>query len=80
MNQVGYIKHVTDQSIVLVNYFLRSLVIWLVKQIGYSTRSKETSRIMQLIFLFQFMNTGPFLVFVNSDLSELKLPVVSKLS
>lgn len=80
MTQVGYIKVITDSSIVLVNQMLRTLVIWLVKQIGYGTRSKETSRIMQLIFLFQFMNTGPFLLLVNSDLSELKLPIVSKLS
>ena len=53
MTAVAIIKIVTDNSVVVINFFLRFLVIWMIEKIGYNTRSKETSRIMVLVFIIQ---------------------------
>ena len=48
---IYYLKFSVDKSIVVVNYFLRLLIIWLVKKMGYKTRSKETMNIMIFVFI-----------------------------
>jgi hypothetical protein len=57
---------------------MRYLVIWLVKKLSYRTRSQESRDLLIYIFIIQFMNTGPFLLFANADMSESGIPLLSK--
>jgi hypothetical protein len=57
--------------IVLTNQLIRPFVFSLIKIRGYSTRSKETIKIMMSVFILQFLNTGPFILIANADFSEL---------
>jgi hypothetical protein len=76
---VGIIKSVVDKSTIIVNIFLKVLTIWLIKQLGFSNQSEETRRIMILVFLIQFFNTGPLLLLINADLTELGIPILSQI-
>ena len=65
--------------IILLNFGLRYIIIALVKLRGNKTRSEETSSIMFWILIVQFLNMGPFLLLINSDLSEIGIPLIGKL-
>jgi hypothetical protein len=43
MAGVSSIQMLTDNSVVAINFMLRFIVIWVIKNIGYKTRSEETS-------------------------------------
>lgn len=73
-------KLVADNSIVAINFILRVLVIFFIERIGYKTRSEETSAIMIIVFIIQFLNTGPFLLLINADLRELDNPILNNIS
>lgn len=77
--QLFFYMQFLSVSIVAVNYFLRVGVIYIVKQIGFSSRSAETKNIMIFVFLLQFFNTGPLLLLINADFSELEVPLLNKL-
>lgn len=52
---------------------LRSIVIWGVKDLmTYNIRTDETWAIMIFVFIIQFLNTGPLLLMINSDFSEIR--------
>ena len=51
MNRVWLFQKVVDNSILVVNFFLRFLVIWLIKKMGYRTISEETVSIMRVVFI-----------------------------
>jgi hypothetical protein len=68
----------TEWSIVIINYFMRFFIIWLIKKLNYKTRSEETRDIYRYIFLMQFLNTGPLLLLVNADLSESGIPILNR--
>lgn len=80
MNFVFYIKTIADKSIVGINYFLRVFVIMMIKRLGYTTRSKEARSVMIYVFILQFLNTGPLLLLINANLSELDVPLFSRIS
>jgi len=50
MNSVWLFQKVIDNSILGVNFLLRFLIIWMIKQLGYKTISKETRSIMRFVF------------------------------
>ena len=49
--EIYWVKKVADYSIVLVNYFIRILVIFLTERIGYDNRTEETSKTILFIFI-----------------------------
>jgi hypothetical protein len=51
MNYVWIIQQIVDKSIIGVNFVLRLLVIWMIKQMAYKTISLETQSIMRLVFI-----------------------------
>lgn len=59
-----------SQSIVLLNYVLRVLVIHSVKLLAYKTHSKRTLHIMVMVFIVQFFNTDLLLLMLNADFSD----------
>ena len=71
-----FVKKSIEYSIILINVLLRFLVIWLVKKIGVDTRSNETRQIMIIIFVIQFINTGPLLILSNASLAETGIPII----
>jgi hypothetical protein len=68
---ITYGKKLVDQSTVVVNILLKILCVWLVKQLNFANKSSETKRIMILVFLIQFFNTGPLQLLVHADHSQL---------
>ena len=65
--------------IIMLNFILRYIIIFLVKLRGNRTRSEETSTIMSWILIVQFLNMGPFLLLINSDLSMVGIPIMGDL-
>ena len=61
--------------VIVINWALRSLVIKLVKKLSYKTRSEESRTLLIYIFLIQFLNTGPFLLLANANMSESGIPI-----
>jgi hypothetical protein len=57
-------------SVMVINFVLRYIVIWMIGKLCYKTRSLETRDIMYLVFFIQFLNTGIFILLVNYDLSS----------
>ena len=56
--------------IISVNYFLRTLVIWLITNLRENTQSKRLSSITIGIMIAQFFNTGILLTLVNANMTE----------
>ena len=66
--------------IVGANYFLRIILIAVIKLVKYKTISEETRAIMNGVFITQFFNTAMLLLLVNANLQESGLPFGSMLS
>jgi hypothetical protein len=75
---VFWLGKASDWSVIVINFALRYLVIWLVKIFSYKTRSQESRDILIFIFIIQFFNTGPFLLLANADMSDSGIPLLSK--
>lgn len=73
------LQWISNGLIIALNFALRYIIIYLVKMRGNRTRSEETSMIMSWILLVQFLNMGPFLLLINSDLSEIGIPFIGSL-
>ena len=74
-----YLQWFSNGLIIMLNFILRYIIIYLVKLRGNRTRSEETSTIMSWILIVQFLNMGPFLLLINSDLSEIGIPFIGSL-
>jgi hypothetical protein len=59
-----------SQSIVLLNFILRVIVIWFVKLLAYITHSERTLHIMVIVFVVQFFNTDLLLLILNADFTD----------
>ena len=70
---------ISELSVIVINYVMRNLVILLVKKLSYRTRSQESRDLLIYIFIIQFINTGPFLLLANADMSESGIPLLSNL-
>lgn len=66
-----------DKSTVVVNILLKLLCVWLVKQLNFANLSQETKRIMILVFIIQFFNTGLIQLLVHADFSQLGFSFLS---
>jgi hypothetical protein len=62
-----------------MNYILRYIIIWLVKLRGNKTRTEEVRKNMFWIFFVTYLNTGPILLLINSDLRDSGIPFVGSL-
>jgi hypothetical protein len=71
-----YLQWFNNGLIILLNYVLRYVIIKLQKLRGNKTRSEETLSIMTWIMIVQFLNTGPFLLMINSDLRGTGIPLL----
>ncbi len=40
---------------------------------GYKTISEETRSIMRVVFIIQFLNTGPILLMINADITQITI-------
>lgn len=58
---------------------LKFIVVWMMKKLDYKTTSEETRMTMILVFIIQYLNTGPLLVLSFADLKESSVPFVRKL-
>lgn len=77
--KVQLIQMISDWSVILFNYFLRYVVIEIVRSINYKTFTIESSKTMIAIFLIQFINTGIILLFINADLSRSGIPILDNI-
>ncbi|CDW77052.1 UNKNOWN [Stylonychia lemnae] len=66
------VNQLASQTIILLNFVLRYIIIFIVKYVGYSTESLQTSRIMIFIFIVQFINTDLIILLMNSDITQAK--------
>jgi len=57
-------------GIVFLNYFLREIIINLVKKIGFHTETNQTKVIMIFIFTVQFFNSAFLNLFTNANIRE----------
>jgi len=64
--------------IISVNYFLRTLVIWLITNLRENTQSKRLSSITIGIMIAQFFNTGILLTLVNANMTEHRPKFITK--
>lgn len=70
MNFIYWVKSAVDMSPIIINYFLRLLIVYVISKTRQETVSKQTMVIMKYVFILQFLNTGPLFLIVNMDLSE----------
>eukprot|EP00347_Sterkiella_histriomuscorum_P007945 403346963 len=56
--------------IVIVNFILRTIVMALIKLIGYHTESQQTQAIKSSIFVSQFFNTAILLLMTNANTQQ----------
>jgi hypothetical protein len=59
-----------SNSIIVINYVLRLIIIKLIAYIGQDTESAQTKLVTNGVFLVQFFNTGILLLLVNGNLTE----------
>jgi hypothetical protein len=64
------ISTIVSFVIVFLNYFLRDIIIALVKRIGFHTETNQTKVIMVFIFIVQFFNTAILNLLTNANLRE----------
>ena len=60
-----------SMTIVLMNFFLRLLIIYMIRFMGYSTETRKTSTVLVAVFAIQFINTDLIVLFMNADLSQI---------
>lgn len=65
--------------VVAINILLRISIIFMLKKFGPPTRSKETSAILEGIFIAQFINTALVILIVCANLSEHEPKEVTKI-
>jgi len=66
---IGYgITEAVSVAITLVNMIIRTFNIYVVTSIGFWTLSKQTSMIVNTIFVATFINTAFVLLFGNANL------------
>jgi len=70
LNFIYWVKSAVDMSPIIINYFLRLLIVYVISKTRQETVSKQTMVIMKYVFILQFLNTGPLFLIVNMDLSE----------
>ncbi len=75
---VYWFGKLSDWSVIVINFAMRYFVIWLVKKLSYRTRSQESRDLLIYIFIIQFINTGPFLLLANADMSESGIPLLNR--
>jgi len=63
------LSQVVSISIVVINIILRTIMLSLIKWIGYHTESDQTGAIMTSIFIVQFFNTAILLLLTNANTS-----------
>lgn len=56
--------------IVLINYFLRLLIIWIVERIGEQTESRAMETTTFFIFISQYINTALLLTIAAANLVD----------
>lgn len=61
--------------IVFLNYFLRIIIMEMIKRIGYHTETRETNMIMIFVFIVQFLNTAVIITLINANTNEAGLPL-----
>lgn len=61
------LSKVVSISIVVINIILRTIMLSLIKWIGYHTESEQTGAIMTSIFVVQFFNTAILLILTNAN-------------
>jgi len=61
------LSYVVSVSIVVINIILRTIMLTLIKWIGYHTESEQTGAIMTSIFVAQFFNTAILLLLTNAN-------------
>lgn len=49
----------------VINFFLRIIVVYIIKRIGYNQESQVTREIVTMIFISQYINTGIMLLITN---------------
>ena len=62
-------------AIVLLNFVLKKITIFLVYRIGYDTHSEIMTKITNGVFLVLFFNTGMLITLINANLSEVSTPL-----
>mmetsp|Transcript_45340 Transcript_45340/g.33118 ORF Transcript_45340/g.33118 Transcript_45340/m.33118 type:complete len:89 (-) Transcript_45340:103-369(-) len=60
-------SQIVSNSIVVINFVLRSINMGLIGYIGYYTESEQTKVVKQAVFLTQFFNTGVLLLLTNAN-------------
>ena len=60
-----------SMTIVLMNFFLRLLIIYMIRFMGYSTETRKTSTVLVAVFAIQFINTDLIVLLMNADLSQI---------
>ena len=63
------LSQVVSFSIVIVNFILRTVNLFLIKLIGHHTESKQTVAIMTSIFVTSLLNTAILLLLANANTS-----------
>lgn len=53
-----------------INYFLREIIIRMIKKIGFHTETSQTNVIMIFVFIVQFLNTGVLVTLINANTNE----------
>jgi hypothetical protein len=79
INWLNFMSYFSTMVTVLINSIIRKFIIEIYKTCGYLTRTEETKKIMFCIFVLQFLNSGLFILLLNSDLSELNIPYLSQI-
>ncbi len=70
----GYaVSEIITVVITIVNIVIRTVVILMIKQVGYHTASAETSAIMITVFIATFFNTGILLLLADANTNQIKI-------
>jgi len=63
-------SQIVSNSIVIINFVLRTINMHLIAYIGYYTESEQTKVVKLAVFLSQFFNTGILLLLTNANTQE----------
>ena len=55
---------------VILNYFLREIIIMMIFKIGFHTETSQTNIIMIFVFAVQFFNTAILITLINANTNE----------